>query len=534
MVHNTQTQLLHTSFGEVAQQARITHTEHSSCAAPALPAPSTLRSSVRRGSVTTKRVTFNSNVDELRRTARDEPDRCMGICYRRERGTTCARCLRRLAQKRQRRRSVSISTAPLRDTAFAMSHARMRAEWLATVTGHSAPAATTIVPVVYSGPHVYVWDHQQAFPRNHSLDASLPRVYKMQGREHIACLDRDEFHAAAPSDTTRYYELRCVSGIDGPYIVHTNDLQRTTPPTAPTANTQPDTPSNSATLIAKPSTGIRLIMDTGCGDSIISYSDVVAAGYQVRTVPRGRGKTFVGVGTTTMCTHKVTIPLTEFREQMEFWAMGSTPPLSSVGKRCSEQGFSFVWLAGGQPYFVAPWGNTIPLVVQDNIPYLHIGSPECAPVPTTQDHLHIPHPPLLRTAVAGSVSSDSASVLECTARSGRSQCSARKCHIVSNDHVCHDMSCTTNDTTTTTTPCDAEADQVAVSAGPAGADSPPCSLQSSPRANVVHAPRGRWRKRRGRTCDSSSGIDHTPSASSLPCAPVNARVTGVGGGQGRA
>ena len=95
-------------------------------------------------------------------------------------------------------------------------------------------------------------------------------------------------------------------------------------------------------------------MDTGCGDSIISTSYVAEARLEVCDVPRHLQKAFQGVGGVTQCRRQVVVPMDELRERTKFWVNGSSPALSSVGRRCMEQGLSFVWPADSTPYFVTP------------------------------------------------------------------------------------------------------------------------------------------------------------------------------------
>ena len=84
-----------------------------------------------------------------------------------------------------------------------------------------------------------------------------------------------------------------------------------------------------------------------------------------------------------------------------FWVNGSSPALISVGRRCMESGMSFVWPAGSAPYYVTPWGTAVPLVVDGYIPYLHLGSEQCAPRALTASHLRIPAPIGFEALVAG-------------------------------------------------------------------------------------------------------------------------------------
>ena len=57
-----------------------------------------------------------------------------------------------------------------------------------------------------------------------------------------------------------------------------------------------------------------------------------------------------------------------------------------------QSGFSFVWKAGKRPYWLTPWGTVVPLVVDNLIPYLVVGSTQCRPRAVLPEHLQIPQP----------------------------------------------------------------------------------------------------------------------------------------------
>ena len=50
----------------------------------------------------------------------------------------------------------------------------------------------------------------------------------------------------------------------------------------------------------------------------------------------------------------------------------STPAVLSVGMRCIDDGYDFIWKGskGEEPYFVKPDGKVVPLTVNDYVPYL--------------------------------------------------------------------------------------------------------------------------------------------------------------------
>ena len=51
----------------------------------------------------------------------------------------------------------------------------------------------------------------------------------------------------------------------------------------------------------------------------------------------------------------------------------------SIGKRCVEMGYSFIWKAGENPVLYTPSKKIVPLKVVQNIPYLDAGDGESNP-----------------------------------------------------------------------------------------------------------------------------------------------------------
>ena len=58
---------------------------------------------------------------------------------------------------------------------------------------------------------------------------------------------------------------------------------------------------------------------------------------------------------------------------IEAHVLESTPSIISVGKRCMDMGYSFVWAAGCKPTLTCPSGRTVTLDVINNVPYLPHG-----------------------------------------------------------------------------------------------------------------------------------------------------------------
>ena len=52
------------------------------------------------------------------------------------------------------------------------------------------------------------------------------------------------------------------------------------------------------------------------------------------------------------------------------YLLESTPPVMSVGMRCVDQGYDFIWRSGKSPYFRKPDGEKIELLVRDYVPYI--------------------------------------------------------------------------------------------------------------------------------------------------------------------
>ena len=70
-------------------------------------------------------------------------------------------------------------------------------------------------------------------------------------------------------------------------------------------------------------------------------------------------------------------------EEVRALKVGNTPPLLSVGRRCLNDGYSFVWLSGRSPYFVTSDGNITPCLVYVGVPYVDTEDPRCKPRPAT-------------------------------------------------------------------------------------------------------------------------------------------------------
>ncbi len=66
----------------------------------------------------------------------------------------------------------------------------------------------------------------------------------------------------------------------------------------------------------------------------------------------------------------VSLSVTELAEPICAHLLGSTPNVVSMGHRCLELGYTFIWRARRTPFLICPSGKKIDLVVKRNVPYL--------------------------------------------------------------------------------------------------------------------------------------------------------------------
>ena len=63
-----------------------------------------------------------------------------------------------------------------------------------------------------------------------------------------------------------------------------------------------------------------------------------------------------------------------FKEPINAYVLGDTPSVLSIGKRCMNQNYGFVWPPGREPFMIGPEGKRISLFVNGDIPYVRVGS----------------------------------------------------------------------------------------------------------------------------------------------------------------
>ena len=108
-------------------------------------------------------------------------------------------------------------------------------------------------------------------------------------------------------------------------------------------------------------------MDTGCGSDLISKAKV-----EDHNLRRSKAKNpiqFQTANGNTKGLDIVTMNIVEFDESVEPYVLPDTPSVLSIGRRCMQEGYHFVWLSGKHPYLITPSGKLVALAVEDDIPY---------------------------------------------------------------------------------------------------------------------------------------------------------------------
>ena len=113
----------------------------------------------------------------------------------------------------------------------------------------------------------------------------------------------------------------------------------------------------------------RFILDSGSGHDLISSTRISRMDlptYDDKTV------NFHTANGVTSSTKRSSIPFDAFNEPAEAHILEDTPSVISMGKRCVDLGYSFVWPAGKTPFMLDSNGNIIEMAVKDYIPYVSV------------------------------------------------------------------------------------------------------------------------------------------------------------------
>ena len=124
----------------------------------------------------------------------------------------------------------------------------------------------------------------------------------------------------------------------------------------------------------------RFIMDSGSGHDLISSTRVDRMDIDTYQSDKVNFHTANGITSTSTM---VDLDFDTFNEPAKAHVLEDTPSVLSLGKRCMEQGYTFVWPTGREPYMINSEGDKIKMEVHDLIPYVYLGAKDYRP---TSDH----------------------------------------------------------------------------------------------------------------------------------------------------
>ena len=209
-----------------------------------------LKSCIRTGTrshQSLRRPSFDSESDAQRRTIRRPAGKCIGLCCKRETPTDCVRCLQG-ARAAWARRGVPRAHPGQSPRLFAaIAHARMRAVSLALELNLMAPDDSTPAQAVWSPTLVSIFDAV------HAPIGTGTRRGSWRSCKPTSALPPAQFIELVESSRDRWE------------VLHAADAEL--PKIAPRAKS-----------CGAHWQGPRIIMDTGCGDSIVSHEYARAAG----------------------------------------------------------------------------------------------------------------------------------------------------------------------------------------------------------------------------------------------------------------
>ena len=120
----------------------------------------------------------------------------------------------------------------------------------------------------------------------------------------------------------------------------------------------------------------RFILDSGSGHDLISARKAERMNLKRRTCDPIMFHTANG---STATQTEAEIDLGTFDMTSQAYVLDDTPSVMSLGKRCMEEGYSFVWPSGKMPFMITKNGERIDLTIHDNIPDIDLGTYECTP-----------------------------------------------------------------------------------------------------------------------------------------------------------
>ena len=113
----------------------------------------------------------------------------------------------------------------------------------------------------------------------------------------------------------------------------------------------------------------RFIMDSGSGHDLISAKKIDRMDLPTYDDAVVNFHTANGV---TSSTKRSDIKFEAIDEPAQAHILEDTPSVMSMGKRCVDLGYSFIWPSGKTPYMIDSNGDIIEMTVRDYIPYINI------------------------------------------------------------------------------------------------------------------------------------------------------------------
>ena len=102
---------------------------------------------------------------------------------------------------------------------------------------------------------------------------------------------------------------------------------------------------------------IKFLMDTGCGHDLISQKKIEKHNLETLVTPEAISfQTANGVTDTDLVSNFQT---ESFKEPINAYVLDDTPSVLSIGKRCMNHNYGFVWPPGREPFMIDPEGKRI-------------------------------------------------------------------------------------------------------------------------------------------------------------------------------
>ena len=156
--------------------------------------------------------------------------------------------------------------------------------------------------------------------------------------------------------------------VDDEFTVRTRAALMAAPCFRPDVPALPDAPN---TLVKE------WLVDTGCGYDLVDKSETSVKDNELQQA--GEKVIFDTVGGEIPADKVIPLYVPALKQSIKPYVLDSTPNVLSVGMRCQQMGWKFVWEPySDRPYLKDPYGHIFSLSTRGNIPYLITKSPAMA------------------------------------------------------------------------------------------------------------------------------------------------------------